>query len=246
MRFSFFRLGDFYEMFHEDALVASKELEITLTGRGQGEDRIPMCGVPHHAAEGYQAKLIEKGYKVAICEQVEDPKMVKGVVKREVTKLLTPGTLMNSNLLAEKENNYLFAFATDGSNFGIARCDLSTGENDITLVTGDDSDLLHEIGTSEAREVIAPLSIEQRLKDKLSSNPAFLVSYQENVSDLSEYAYLTDNMKEPLIKEAYQHMLHYLLETQKQSIKHLQQPVTYHADSFFENGCSCEAEFRTG
>ncbi|MBM7837728.1 DNA mismatch repair protein MutS [Alkalihalobacillus xiaoxiensis] len=230
----FFRLGDFYEMFHEDALVASKELEITLTGRGQGEDRIPMCGVPHHAAEGYQAKLIEKGYKVAICEQVEDPKMVKGVVKREVTKLLTPGTLMNSNLLAEKENNYLFAFATDGSNFGIARCDLSTGENDITLVTGDDSDLLHEIGTSEAREVIAPLSIEQRLKDKLSSNPAFLVSYQENVSDLSEYTYLTDNMKEPLIKEAYQHMLHYLLETQKQSIKHLQQPVTYHADSFLK------------
>lgn len=231
----FFRLGDFYEMFHDDALVASKELEITLTGRGQGEDRIPMCGVPHHAAEAYQSKLIEKGYKVAICEQVEDPKMVKGVVKREVTKLLTPGTLMNSNLLAEKENNYLLAFATDGnSTFGIARCDLSTGENDVTLVTGDDGDLLHEIGTSEAREVIAPVSIDQRLKDKLASNPAFLVTYQEETNELSEYAHLTSEMTEPLIKEAYQQMLHYLLETQKQSIKHLQKPLAYSADSFLK------------
>ncbi|MEC2073190.1 MutS N-terminal domain-containing protein, partial [Alkalihalophilus marmarensis] len=109
--FLFFRLGDFYEMFFDDAVKAAQELEITLTGRGQGEDRIPMCGVPYHSADQYMSRLVEKGYKIAICEQVEDPKTAKGVVKREVVKMLTPGTVMDGKMIREKENNYLASFS---------------------------------------------------------------------------------------------------------------------------------------
>lgn len=106
--FLFFRLGDFYEMFHEDAIKAAQELEITLTKRDSGQkEPIPMCGVPYHSAEGYIKTLVEKGYKVAICEQVEDPKTAKGVVKREVVQLITPGTVMESSMLHENESNYI-------------------------------------------------------------------------------------------------------------------------------------------
>ena len=106
----FYRLGDFYEMFFDDAINVSKELELTLTGKDCGqEERAPMCGIPYHAAEGYIAKLIEKGYKVAICEQLEDPKQAKGIVKRDVIKVVTPGTVVESSLLEEKKNNYIMA-----------------------------------------------------------------------------------------------------------------------------------------
>ena len=125
----FYRLGDFYELFFEDAVTASRELEITLTGRDCGqEERAPMCGVPFHAADSYTAKLIEKGYKVAICEQVEDPKYAKGIVKREVVRIVTPGTVIESNLLEEKRNNYIMSIVKSGIFFGIAICDISTGD----------------------------------------------------------------------------------------------------------------------
>ncbi|HYH04230.1 MAG TPA: DNA mismatch repair protein MutS, partial [Bacillota bacterium] len=101
----FFRLGDFYEMFFEDAVTASRELEIVLTGRESGPERVPMCGIPYHSVSGYLAKLLNKGYKVAICEQVEDPKAVKGIVKREVVRVITPGTVIEDHLLQEKVNN---------------------------------------------------------------------------------------------------------------------------------------------
>ncbi len=116
----FYRLGDFYEMFFEDAKIASRELEITLTGKDCGqEERAPMCGVPYHAAETYIAKLIEKGYKVAICEQLEDPKTAKGIVKRGVIRVVTPGTVMESNLLEEKKNNYIMSIYKTKKNIKI-------------------------------------------------------------------------------------------------------------------------------
>lgn len=106
----FYRLGDFYEMFFDDAITASRELELTLTGKDCGQaERAPMCGIPYHAAETYIARLIEKGYKVAICEQLEDPKQAKGIVKRDVIRVVTPGTVMESNLLEEKKNNYIMS-----------------------------------------------------------------------------------------------------------------------------------------
>jgi len=124
----FYRMGDFYEMFFEDAKIASNALELTLTGRESGGERVPMAGIPHHAAENYLTRLIEKGFRVAICEQVEDPAQAKGLVKREVVRLVTPGTLLESGYLADKQNNFLAAIAVSSEGFGLAYCDVSTGE----------------------------------------------------------------------------------------------------------------------
>ena len=125
----FYRLGDFYEMFYDDAITASRELEITLTGRLCGtKEKAPMCGVPFHAAEVYISRLIAKGYKVAICEQLEDAKEVKGIVKRDVVRVVTPGTVIETNMLEEKLNNYIMSIAKKGMYYGVAVCDISTGD----------------------------------------------------------------------------------------------------------------------
>lgn len=125
----FYRLGDFYEMFFDDAITASRELELTLTGKDCGqEERAPMCGIPHHAAEIYISKLIAKGYKVAICEQLEDPKKAKGIVKRGVIRVVTPGTVVESNMLEERKNNFIMSIFKSGIYYGISVCDISTGE----------------------------------------------------------------------------------------------------------------------
>ncbi len=153
----FFRLGDFYEMFFDDAILASKELELTLTGKSCGqEERAPMCGVPFHAADSYIAKLVEKGYKVAICEQTEDPAQAKGIVKREVIQVVTPGTLTSGTMLSEKENNYLAAVWADDEAMSVAYCDISTGELYLTEYSGDDlySVILNELVKIKAREII--------------------------------------------------------------------------------------------
>ena len=134
----FYRLGDCYEMFFDDALTASKVLEITLTGKDcVQEERAPMCGVPYHAVEGYLNKLISKGYRVAICEQVEDPKLTKGIVKREVIRIVTPGTTTNMQALDETKNNYLMCIVYDNGKFGISTVDVTTGDYYLTEV--DDS-----------------------------------------------------------------------------------------------------------
>src|SRR5689334_24944262 len=128
-----FRLGDFYELFFEDAVTAARELEITLTARNKEKGAaIPMCGVPYHAAEGYVSRLIQKGYRVAICDQVEDPRFAKKLVRREVTRVVTPGTAMDSNLVRSRENNYLAAVAQADGRSGVAHVDLSTGEFRVT------------------------------------------------------------------------------------------------------------------
>jgi DNA mismatch repair protein MutS len=150
----FYRMGDFYEMFFEDAVVASRELEITLTSRDkQADDPIPMCGVPHHAAEVYVAKLLEKGYKVALCEQVEDPRQAKGLVRREVVRVVTPGTVLDS--LDGKSPNYLAAVYWNGENCGLAFLDLSTADFRMTQTESLDL-LLEELGRVEPRELLLP------------------------------------------------------------------------------------------
>ena len=125
----FYRLGDFYEMFFDDAKTVSRELELTLTGKECGlPERAPMCGVPHHAVDSYLSRLVQKGYKVAIAEQMEDPKLAKGLVKREVTRIVTPGTLLDSQALDETKNNYLMCIVYLAKSFGIAVTDVTTGE----------------------------------------------------------------------------------------------------------------------
>ena len=154
----FFRLGDFYEMFFEDAELVSRLLELTLTGKSCGlEERAPMCGVPFHAADSYIEKLVNMGYKVAIGEQLEDPAKTKGMVRRDVVKIVTPGTLTSNSMLKENENNYLASVYMTSAGMGIAYCDISTGEFYVTEKTGGDNlyeDVINELVKINAREVL--------------------------------------------------------------------------------------------
>ena len=146
----FFRLGDFYEMFFNDAKTVSRELELTLTGRDCGQaERAPMCGVPFHSAETYIARLVAKGYKVAICEQMEDPALAKGIVKRSVIRVITPGTVMESSMLDEAKNNYIASIYYFGENIGICFADISTGELDTTTLTAGDPEALSQLVINE-------------------------------------------------------------------------------------------------
>ena len=150
----FYRLGDFYEMFFDDALLVSKELELTLTGKDCGlEERAPMCGIPFHAAETYIKRLIEKGHKVAICEQVEDPKKAKGLVKREVIRVVTPGTTLDATSLDESRNNYLMSIVSLEDHFGCAIADITTGDCFLTEVDKPQK-LLDEINKFVPAEII--------------------------------------------------------------------------------------------
>ena len=150
----FYRLGDFYEMFFDDAKVVSKELELTLTGKSCGaEERAPMCGIPYHAAETYLTRLVKKGYKVAICEQVEDPKLAKGMVKREVTRVVTPGTTLNEQALDETKNNYIMCIAYIGDHYGISSADITTGDYYVTEVDSERK-LLDEVNKYQPTEII--------------------------------------------------------------------------------------------
>ena len=178
----FYRLGDFYEMFFEDALTASKELEITLTGKNCGqEERAPMCGIPYHAVDGYLNKLVSKGYKVAICEQLEDPKLAKGIVKRDVIRVVTPGTNLNTQAIEENKNNYLMCIAYINGRTGISIADVTTGDYYLTEVE-DNRKLYDEIMKYMPAEIIA--------------NDAFLVSGID-IEDLKERLSIAVNILEP-------------------------------------------------
>ncbi|KNY25762.1 DNA mismatch repair protein MutS domain protein [Pseudobacteroides cellulosolvens ATCC 35603 = DSM 2933] len=174
----FFRLGDFYEMFFKDAQTASRELEITLTGRDCGqEEKAPMCGVPFHSAEGYIARLVNKGYKVAICEQVEDPSVAKGIVKRDVVRVVTPGTVIDSSMLDERKNNYLMSIYKSNNYFGIAAVDITTGEFSATSVSWGNTiqktiDEIAKFSPSEIitnRELCEDSSIVSNIKNRFNS-----------------------------------------------------------------------------
>ncbi len=185
----FFRLGDFYEMFFDDALSASKELEITLTGRDGGQkERVPMCGVPYHAADGYIARLIGRGYHVAICEQVEDPAASKGIVRREVVRVITPGTVMEGNLLEEKRNNYLACAARNDKGYGLAVTDVTTGTFMVSSLTGQKTgvELADELNRLMPAELIVPLSMVDSFSRDLKLKGKLLISgYRDEAFNLA-------------------------------------------------------------
>ena len=170
----FFRLGDFYEMFYDDAKIASKELELTLTGRDCGQaERAPMCGVPFHSCEGYIARLVAKGYKVAICEQTEDPATAKGLVKRDIIRVITPGTVMESSMLDEGRNNYICCMFSENKKIGLCFCDISTGELYATEISGSDSvnSLTSQLASYNPREILIGGDIV-----KIKTLPSFIKS----------------------------------------------------------------------
>lgn len=224
--FLFYRLGDFYELFYDDAIKAAQELEITLTKRGMKSDgeAIPMCGVPYHSAENYIKTLIDKGYKVAICEQVEDPKEAKGVVKREVVQIITPGTVMSESMLKEGENNYLCSLShfQDGS-FVIAYNDLSTGENRVALIEDGWDAVLHELYNQPIREIVISSTLEEKLQQELKEKLQVTLSYQDEVTFDAEYRKLTENLNDERLLQAFSRLLNYIQRTQMRSLEHLKQ-----------------------
>ncbi|MGN8646911.1 DNA mismatch repair protein MutS [Gracilibacillus sp. HCP3S3_G5_1] len=221
--FLFFRLGDFYEMFFEDAKKAALELEITLTSRdGGGEDRIPMCGVPFHSAENYIKALIDKGYKVAICEQVEDPKAAKGVVKREVVQLITPGTVMEGNMLDDKENNYL-AVVTEISSktFALAYTDMSTGETFVMEINRGWSAVLSELFNRPIKEVVVEKDFSTVYIDELKEKMQLTVSYAKEGEPDQAITELVRDISIEHLKHTCTLLYQYLFHTQKRAIDHL-------------------------
>ena len=237
----FYRLGDFYEMFFDDAHTASRELEITLTGKECGqEERAPMCGVPYHAAEMYIAKLIEKGYKVAMCEQLEDPKQAKGIVKRDVIRIVTPGTVIETNILEEKKNNYIMSIYKNGIYFGIAVCDVSTGDFYASEIneTNNFEKLLDELSRYNPAEIIANdllFNTKQeitKIKERFSSYISYLSDekFKNDMDKLKIYNYIDTDKNEidfneidknTLLKTAINGLLEYIVQTQKTKLNHI-------------------------
>ena len=243
----FYRLGDFYEMFFDDAITVSKELELTLTGKDCGlEERAPMCGIPHHAAENYLARLVSKGYKVAICEQLEDPKTTKGIVKRGVIRIVTPGTVVDSNMLEERKNNYIMCIYKSGIYFGISVTDITTGEfyasqikevNNFPL-------LLDEIARFSPSEIIINTMMEKSSEELSKIKERFENVYISKVKDeyfKEDYEGLQNrfqiiNQKQKSIKSldelplmvcSANALTMYLNETQMTSLEHINKIEIY-------------------
>ncbi|HLJ12944.1 MAG TPA: DNA mismatch repair protein MutS, partial [Bryobacteraceae bacterium] len=226
-----FRLGDFYELFYDDAVTAARELEITLTSRNKEKGQaIPMCGVPYHAAEGYLSRLIQKGYRVAICDQMEDPRFSKKLVKREITRIVTPGTATEAALLRSHENNYLAAVAVSGDRAGVAYVDVSTGEFRTTeLETAEITATLENLNT---REVLMPDNVRLDIACLTTPQEPWIFSFDYAERGLRDHFRLLaldgcglDN--KPLAVGAAGAILHYLRETQKSALDHLDRPSYY-------------------
>jgi len=248
----FYRLGDFYEMFFEDAITASRELELTLTGKDCGqEERAPMCGIPHHAAEIYVSRLINKGYKVAICEQLEDPKTTKGIVKRGVIRVVTPGTLVESNMLEERKNNYIMSIYKTGIYFGISICDISTGEFYSAEIKDNNNFpiLLDEIARYTPSELVINSmmancldemnKIKERFEnvyitkfnDKFFSEELNNVNLRFNVVDNNERK--IENLAEKkLALSSINALVQYIEDTQKTSLDHINKITIYNLSKY--------------
>lgn len=214
----FYRLGDFYEMFFEDALTASKELEITLTGKDCGmEERAPMCGIPYHAYENYMNRLVEKGYKVAICEQVEDPKTAKGIVKREVIQIVTPGTNMSANSLNETKNNYLMSIYR-GEHYGISFADITMGDFFTTEVDRF-SKVMDEISKFAPVEILINEAVTEEEDGEHMARLEQLHDKEHTMVSVMEDWYYESEMDERLIKEQFHVMNLELCETMRDKNK---------------------------
>ena len=228
----FFRIGDFYEMFFEDAYIASRELEIALTGKDAGyKERVPMCGIPFHAYSGYAEKLISKGYKVAIVEQVEDPSQAKGLVKRDVVKIITPGTITEAGL-NEKENNFLAAIYETDARYTLAYADISTGQMYLTTIE-DEEALANEILSLHAKEVICLSSLKLKILNTLHDNYQIVISRCDDTSLIDDYKYLIEGLNLEKFKDdipCISILINYISKTQRHNLYHLQ-PIKFYSSN---------------
>ncbi len=230
----FYRVGDFYELFFNDAIIGSKELEIVLTSKdGGADDKVPMAGVPHHAVNSYLEVLINKGYKVAIAEQMESPKDVKGIVRRDVTRVVTPGTIIDEFGLDAKENNFLISLSFNKTYFILSYVDLSTGEGYLTNIPNNESLLFAEIVKLNAREIIVSSEFNQEILKVLQSTYIFAISIENNITIPSYFKGLLINLDKEEEKN-YCRLLNYIIRTQMRTLVHMQKVIKYDIDSYLK------------
>ena len=219
----FFRLGDFYEMFFEDAIKVSRELELTLTGKNAGlDERIPMCGIPYHAANIYIEKLVELGYKIGICEQLEDPATVKGIVKRDIIQIISKGTIINEDALNETENNYIGNIIDYNHCYIVSYIDITTGEVNVTKIEHDKSKLVSEVVSIGIKEIISNDKLELNILSVLNNQFNISVSTFNEIENLEQYEYIYKDLSDERCIQTIKHLLTYINETQKRDLTHLQ------------------------
>ena len=234
----FFRLGDFYEMFFEDAIIASRELNITLTKRAGSGDNIPMCGVPYHSVDGYIAKLIKKGYRIAICEQVEDPKLAKGIVERKVIKIITPGTAINEQLLEDKHNRYLVLLWEKGENIALVAADVTTGECQWLLAEGNErlleiTEQLYRMQPAElvgGEHLAAWPKLQEWMQAKLPD--CTLSAYSAQTTDSYLVKHFPNADVPATVKQAVELLLQYLHQTVMADLSHINRLTEIVRNSF--------------
>ena len=228
-----YRLGDFYEMFFEDAEEVAHALELTLTGKSAGlDERVPMCGIPHHAAEVYIDKLIKKGYKVAICEQLEDPKTAKGIVKRDIVEVISSGTVINTNSLNEKENNYIGCLYDFSYGFVLTYSDITTGEVYSELLTNNTDDVIYKILSLDIKELIVNELINKVLLSKIRSLKIPVTIQNELLND--KYQNIYQNISDARIVNYIKLLLYYLDVLQKRNLSHFQEVVIKEKEQYLE------------
>lgn len=233
--FLFYRLGDFYEMFNEDAIKGSQLLELTLTNRSRNAaNPVPMCGVPHKAVQNYIDILVDQGYKVAICEQMEDPRLAKGMVKREVIQLVTPGTQVDVGSENAKSNNYLTAVVDDRKNheFAFSYADLSTGELKVAKLTTQ-AEFVNELVSLQTKEIVVDTDLPESIQDTIQKL-GILISHQSVLPVNASVSYLSQDVNDDLMKRVVKLLLDYIQATQKRSLQHLKRAVIYEPSDFLE------------
>ena len=230
----FYRIGDFYELFFEDSEIASRELELTLTGKNAGlKERVPMCGVPHHSAKSYIEKLVEKGYKVAIVEQVEDPKTAKGMVKREVVEVVTKGTMVDLEFLNDKDFNYIASLEDLQYTYLITYIDISTGEVNSCYINHEENELVNELLNLNVKEVVITNDFPLEVLNVLKNNYNINISIEDNVLD-NMYTSIYEDIEDERIIYGIKHLLYYLHTVQLKDLSHLSHVNVVKKDKYLE------------
>ena len=222
----FFRLGDFYEMFFEDAILVSHELELTLTGKNAGlDEKIPMCGIPHHAANVYIEKLVDLGYKIGICEQLEDPSLAKGIVKRDIIQIISKGTIIQDESLKEYENNYIGSLMDFNHSYVLSYADISTGEIYSTILEHNATKVISEIVSIGLKEIIVNEKIDSTITSILKNQFKVVITYSNETESQKGYEYIYSDISDIRHIETIKHLLTYITNTQKRSLAHFEKVV---------------------
>lgn len=231
----FFRLGDFYEIFFEDAVAVSRELELTLTGRSAGmSEKVPMCGVPHHAVGVYIEKLVDKGYKVGICEQLEDPSTTKGIVERGLIQIISRGTVTNGEALNENDFNYIGSVLDFNNAYALSYTDITTGIIYVTLLNHNANNLVSELVSLNLKEVVTNSHLDQSIINILKNQFKIVISINDDIIEHDEYKYVYEDLNDHRLIDVVKHLLTYITSTQMRSLAHIQKAILRENNSFLK------------